>query len=198
MIRLQKFAQLHSIISFLKCSLVVAYLLSSLTSHVGSVLGLRDLERLEVVWPYAILVRPKHSDERSVATLFPLVFPAVVVDLDHHLILDPLVDFDWSSFSELLNEVLFALLLIVDSCLLEMVNYPLVVRGGYLNVVSDQLLYLFFRYLVILVFEAPILFSSVLDIVVDGVKVPNVAIWHNGLEISGAQLLVFEKVVWIL
>ena len=103
MIRLQKFAQLHSVISLLESSLIVTDLLSSLTSHIGSVLGLRELERLKVVWAYAILVRPKHSDERSVATLFSLVFPAVVVDLDHNLILDPLADFDLSSFSELLN-----------------------------------------------------------------------------------------------
>ena len=151
MIRLQKFAQLHCVISFLECSLVVADLLSSLTSDVGSVLGLRDLERLEVVWAYAILVRPKHSDERSVTTLFPLTFPAVVVDLDHNLILDPLAYFDWSSFSELLNEVLLALLLVVDSSLFKMINYPLVIRWCHLDVVSDQFLYLLFCYLVVLV-----------------------------------------------
>jgi hypothetical protein len=127
MIRLQKFAQLHSIIPLLECTFVVANLLSSLTSHVGSILGLRYLESLEVVWTNAILVRPKHSDERSVASLLPLVFPAVVVDLDHHLVFDPLADLEWSPFSELLNEVLLALLLVVDSSLLEMVYYPLVV-----------------------------------------------------------------------
>jgi hypothetical protein len=122
----------------------------------------------------------------------------VVVDLYHHLVLDPLADFDWSSFSKLLNEVLLALLLIVYSSLLEVVNYPLVVRRGHLNVVSDQLLDLFFRYLVVLVFEAPILFGSVLDIIIDWVEVPYVAIWHYGFEIPSAQLVVFQKVIWIL
>lgn len=198
MIRLQKFAQLHSIISLLECSFVVADLLSSLTSHVGSVFGLRDLESLEVIRAYAILVGPKHSDERSVATLFSLVFPAVVIDLDHNLVLDPLADLDWSSFSELLNEVLLALLLIVDSSLLEMVNYPLIVRGGHLDVMRDQLLYLLFCYLVVLVLETPVLFGCVLNLLVHGIEVPNIAIGHNGFKVSGAQLLVFEKVIRIL
>lgn len=40
-IRLQKFAKLHSVEPFLKGSLVVANLLSCLASHVGSVFGLR-------------------------------------------------------------------------------------------------------------------------------------------------------------
>jgi hypothetical protein len=133
MIRLQKFTQLNGIVSFLKGSFVVANLLSSLSSNVRTILGLRQLEGLVVIWAYTVLVRPKHSDEGPVASLFSLGFPAVVINLDHDFVLYPLADIQRCPFSEFLNKIFFALLLIVDSCFFKMVDDPLIVRRSYLD-----------------------------------------------------------------
>jgi hypothetical protein len=126
-ILLEEITQLDCIVPLLESTLVVANLLSGLSSHIWTILGLSKLESLVVVWAHTILVRPKHSDERSIAPLLPLVFPAEVVYLYHDFFVHSLVDVFWSSLSELLYQIVLALLLVIDGCLLEMVDNPLVV-----------------------------------------------------------------------
>ena len=64
----------------------------------------------------------------------------MIVDLDHNIVLDPCADIWRCSFPELLDEILLALLLIVDGSLLEVVDDPLVIVGGHLNVELLKLL----------------------------------------------------------
>jgi hypothetical protein len=110
--------KLDSVGTLLEGALVVADLLSSVASHVGPRLWLRDLERLIVVWAYRLLVVPEVSDEGPIASVFPLTLPAVVIDLYHDLVLNPGADIWRGQLSELLDEVLFALELVVDGYLL--------------------------------------------------------------------------------
>lgn len=127
MILLKEIAKLDSIISLLEGSFVVADLLTSLATDIWSVLWLSELESLVVVRSYAILIGPEHPNEGPVAPLFPLGFPAVVIDLDHDLVIDSLADVLRCPFSEFLDKVVFALLLIINCCFLKMINDPLVV-----------------------------------------------------------------------
>ena len=138
-ILLEDIAELHRILSFLESSFVVADLLTSLTTDIGSILWLCQFESLVVVRAYAILIRPEHPNEGSVASLLPLWFPTAVINLDHDLVVNPLANVLRCSFSELLDEVVLALLLIIDGCFLKMVNHPFVVGGSHLDISLDDL-----------------------------------------------------------
>ena len=189
-ILLEDITELHRILSFLECSFVVANLLTSLATDVGSILWLRQFESLVVVRAYAILIRPKHPDEGSVASLLPLWLPAAVINLDHDFVVNPLADVFRCSFSELLDEVVLALLLIIDGCFLKMVNHPFIVGGSHFDFSLDDLYDLLFSHLIVLLFEAPVLLGSVLSLVVHWVKVAHIKVWDHILRVSRDQLLV--------
>ena len=179
MILLEEIAQLYCVLSFLESTLVVADLLSGLSSDVRTILGLSELEGLVVVWAYTILVRPKHPDERSIASLLSLVFPAEVVNLNHDFLLYSLVDVLGNSFSELINKILLALLLIIDGGLLKIIDNPLVIRWSDLDIELDEFLDLLLGDLIVLVLEAPVFLGCVLLFAVYWVKVPHVVLGHN-------------------
>ena len=134
MILLEELTELDCVEPLLEGTLVVANLLSGLSSHVWTVLRLRELKCLVVVRTDRILVRPKHSDERSIASLFSLGFPAVIVDLDHNFVFHSSAHVRLRSFTEFFNKVLLALLLVIYCCLLEMVYNPLVIRWCHLDI----------------------------------------------------------------
>ena len=62
-----------------------------------------------------------------------------------------------------------------------MINHPLVVRGGNLDVELYQLLDLLLCDLVALLLERPVLLCGVLGLVVHLVKVTHVVVWHHRL-----------------
>ena len=100
----------------------------------------------------------------------------MVIDLDHDLVVYPFIHIFRCPLSEFLNQVVLALLLVIDSRFLEMINYPFVIGRSHLNVSLDDLLYFFFRHLVVLLLKAPVLLGGVLYFVIDRVEVANIVI----------------------
>jgi hypothetical protein len=197
-ILLEDFTKLHCILSFLKSSFIVADLLSSLTTNVGSILWLCQFESLVVVRANAILIRPEHPNEGSIASFLPLWFPTAVINLDHDLIVNPLADVLRRSFSELLDEIVLALLLIIDCCFLKMVNHPFIVGRSHWDVSLDDLFDLLLGYLIVLFLEAPVFFGGVLSLVIYWVKVAHIPVWDHCLRVFRTELLVLEVVVRIM
>ena len=113
----------HCVISFDKTSVIVFNSSISLLSASSIVLLIVSLdlhEGLEVVWALFILVHPKHTNETAVFSVLSLILPAAVEDLLHGFIRDSRLKLFVTSVdpSELVHEMLLALLTIVDRNLL--------------------------------------------------------------------------------
>ena len=174
--------KLHSYLPLLVSSFVFTNFVLNRFSHVRFVLGLLHLKCSVVIWAYFILVPPKHSDEWSITPILSLVFPALP-DLFQDTSLN-IFEMYWASLPELLNELVNALLLIVNGGLFKVIYDPLIIVWWNLNLVIDELFNFLLVDLVVLLFERPVLFCRVLYLIVYFVKVSDVVVWNNAFRVA--------------
>lgn len=79
-----------------------------------------------------------------------------------------------------------------------MVNHPFIVGGSHRDIGLDDLFDLLLGYLIVLFFEAPILFGGVLSLVIHWVKVAHIPVWDHSFRVFRTQLLVLKEVVRIM
>lgn len=177
--RHQLVAEINGIFSFDKASIIIAQLLADVvSSRVYFCLFLLDLKSNVIILSYAVLVSPKLSDKGPILSLLSLTFPAMIVHKAHCLVSDSFWDFSSRSLSETFNQILFALLVVVDGSLLKDINDRFIVSWRDVDIMLLQLLFLFLRDLIDLLRKWPAFFCSVLFFFKHRFCVFHIVIWN--------------------
>lgn len=163
----------NSVVSFDKTSVIVFDPCISFLSTPSIVLLVISLdldEGLEVVRALLILVHPKHTNKTAVLSILSLILPAAIEDLLHGFIGDSRLKLFLVSVdpSELVHEVLLALLTIVDCNLLPEVNDQLSIFRKNFDLMLLQEVNHFLGDLIERFLHGPVLLISLLILLIDG------------------------------